>query len=74
MSNHKTKNKTVNNINQLNLEIDYNKLADAIIEAQERKRIKTESASNRKGFFSAALKILKGKKVKMVGFFLSLLN
>lgn len=56
----------VNNINQLNLEIDYDKLAEAIVKAQEKAKIeKAASEKDEKpGFFSAIWRILKGEKSK----------
>lgn len=57
---------TINNINQLNLEIDYDKLADAIVRAQENaKKSNEDSDKNEKPrFLSAIGKIIKGEKSK----------
>lgn len=64
MGNGKNKPQTVNNINQLNLEIDYDKLAEAIVKAQERAKDKTSDSSKdgKTKFFPAIWRILKGEK------------
>jgi len=51
MGNGKNKPQTVNNINQLNLEIDYDKLAEAIVKAQETVTQKTEKKEKRRTRF-----------------------
>ncbi len=57
---------TINNINQLNLEIDYDKLADAIVRANEKAKFLSESTENEKKtrFFPAIGRIIKGEKSK----------
>ncbi len=62
----KNKPTTVNKINQINLEIDYDKLAQAIVKAQEKtKSISIETAKKEKtGFFKSVWKILKGERSK----------
>ena len=62
----KEKAAVVNNIKELNLEIDYDKLAEAIVKAQEKaKDEKTKSGTNGKPrFFSAIWRIIKGEKSK----------
>lgn len=62
----KEKAAVVNNIKELNLEKDYDKLAEAIVKAQEKaKDEKTKSGTNGKPrFFSAIWSIIKGEKSK----------
>ena len=48
MAKRKDKPQVINNIQELNLEIDYNKLAEAIVKAQE----KSENEVNRKNKFT----------------------
>lgn len=57
---------TVNIISQLNLGIDYEKLAEAIIKAQEKaKLISFETTPKKKnGFFQSVWKIIKGENSK----------
>lgn len=66
MGSGRNKPQTINNISQLNLEIDYDKLAEAIVKAQEKaKDEKTKSGTNGKPrFFSAIWSIIKGEKSK----------
>lgn len=62
----KNQSTTVNNINQLNLEIDYDKLAEAIVRAQEKAKQEPVNTDDKKKncFFVAAWRILKGEKSK----------
>lgn len=58
---------TINNINQLNLEIDYDKLAEAIVKAQEKTKEQKESEhvqTKRLRLFRAIKNILFGKSSK----------
>ena len=62
-SNKKKRSTVINNIEQLNLEIDYDKLAEAIVKAQEKaKEIEKDEKSKEKiGFFRSIWSILRGK-------------
>lgn len=64
MAGSKNKAKTVNNISQINLEIDYDKLADAIVRANERAKAQDErpDKKTKTRFFPAIWKIIKGEK------------
>ena len=64
MAGGKCKQTTINNINQLNLEIDYDKLAEAIVKAQEKAKIKDNKPAEKVKFFPAIWKILKGESSK----------
>lgn len=80
----KNQNQVINNINHLNLEIDYDKLADAIIHAEKRATQKEridntqEEKISVKKFFSAILKIITNKTdtggVMLQGTFALILN
>lgn len=44
---------TVNNIQELNLEIDYDKLAEAMVKAQEKSQLQEENVNFTKGTFAS---------------------
>ncbi len=54
----------INNINHLNLEIDYDKLAEAIVKAQEQAKENAIEApeEGKESLFRSIVRILKGKK------------
>ena len=61
----KEKTPIINNIKELNVDIDYDKLADAIVVAQKKaieKENENAEAKKKENIFSAIWKILKGKK------------
>ena len=64
MAGGKGKQTTIYNINQLNLEIDYDKLAEAIVKAQEKAKVKDNKPTEKVKFFTAIWKILKGESSK----------
>ena len=55
MGKSKSKPQTINNINQLNLDIDYDKLAEAIVRAQEKAANKAEINKRKRTRFRNAL-------------------
>lgn len=71
----KSKNKptTINNIESVNLEIDYDKLAEAIVNAQEKaeKVEKNENENNDKQSLLNAIKLIMTNKVESNGAFLT---
>ena len=64
MTGGKSKQKNIYNINQLNLEIDYDKLAEAIVKAQEKAKKGLIKPTEKVKFFPAIWKILKGERSK----------
>ncbi len=64
MAGNKNKAKTVNNISQLNLEIDYDKLAEAIVKAQEQAKNGCRYPKVKGKFFPAIWMVIKGEKSK----------
>ncbi len=55
---------TINRINQLNLEIDYEKLADAIVKAQEKAKQEKDEPKEKTSVPTAIWRIIKGKESK----------
>lgn len=63
MAKKKDKPQVINNIQELNLEIDYEKLAEAIVKAQEKSTVSSES-KNKIGFWKAVWLIIRNKESK----------
>ncbi len=64
MAKKKEKSQVINNIENLNLEIDYDKLAQAIVKAQEKSEEKENKPKRKIGFWKAIGKIILNKEDK----------